>query len=176
MDIYLVRHTIPAIEKGICYGQADVDVLETFHDEAHVVQTKLPLNVKRIYSSISGRCRKLATILFPQREIEFRSSLQEINCGDWELMRWSDINPVDLDHWMKNYEQVRYPGGENLVEFRMRVLESWQTIMNVDASPVVIVTHAGVMRIILAQTSGLKIMEVDKYFDLSFGSVVHVSV
>jgi hypothetical protein len=38
------------------------------------------------------------------------------------------------------------------------------------------VTHAGVMRIILAETSGLKIMEVDKYFDLSFASVVRVSV
>jgi alpha-ribazole phosphatase len=176
MDIYLIRHTTPAIEKGICYGQADVDVEKSFRDEAHIVQAKLPMDVARIYSSISSRCTKLATVLFPGREIDFRDSLQEINCGDWELRRWSDINPVELDHWMKNYEHVRYPGGENLLEFRARVLESWQTITRVNTSPAVIVTHAGVMRIILAETRGVKIMDVDKYFDLSFGTVVHVNV
>jgi hypothetical protein len=32
------------------------------------------------------------------------------------------------------------------------------------------------MRIILAETRGVKIMDVDKYFDLSFGTVVHVNV
>lgn len=30
MDIYLIRHTTPAIAKGICYGQTDLDVTANF--------------------------------------------------------------------------------------------------------------------------------------------------
>ena len=34
MEIYLVRHTTPDVAKGICYGQADIDVTATFLAEA----------------------------------------------------------------------------------------------------------------------------------------------
>ena len=32
-SIYLVRHTAPAVSRGICYGQSDIDVMESFYDE-----------------------------------------------------------------------------------------------------------------------------------------------
>jgi len=176
MEIYLVRHTTPGIEKGICYGQADIELAQTFLDEAKKVKRRLPVDAKRVYSSVSQRCHELAKLLFPDVVIEVNTALQEINCGDWELRRWCDIDPTELDHWMKNYEHVRYPGGENLREFRKRVLEIWQKIVNANASPVVIVTHAGVIRVILAKIKHWKEMEVDQYVDLSFGTVVHLSV
>lgn len=37
MKIYLIRHTTPHIEKGICYGQTDLDVAETFNNEAEII-------------------------------------------------------------------------------------------------------------------------------------------
>ena len=30
MEIFLIRHTTPKIEKGICYGQTDLDITTTF--------------------------------------------------------------------------------------------------------------------------------------------------
>ena len=37
MEIHLVRHTTVAIEKGICYGQADIPVSATFESEANAL-------------------------------------------------------------------------------------------------------------------------------------------
>ena len=34
MAIFLIRHTTPLIEKGICYGQLNIDVTESFEAEA----------------------------------------------------------------------------------------------------------------------------------------------
>ena len=34
MKIYLIRHTQPDVEKGICYGSSDLDVAATFEAEA----------------------------------------------------------------------------------------------------------------------------------------------
>jgi len=33
MEIYLIRHTTPDVAKGICYGQTDLDVANTFEEE-----------------------------------------------------------------------------------------------------------------------------------------------
>ena len=37
MEIYLIRHTTPKIEKGICYGQADLNVADSFEEEINVI-------------------------------------------------------------------------------------------------------------------------------------------
>ena len=42
MEIYLIRHTTPNIEKGICYGQADLDITETFLEEVEAIKPHLP--------------------------------------------------------------------------------------------------------------------------------------
>ena len=44
MEIYLIRHTTPAVEAGTCYGQADLDVIETFEQEASIIKQYLPLH------------------------------------------------------------------------------------------------------------------------------------
>ena len=43
MEIYLVRHTTPAIEKGVCYGQTDLNVAETFEEEVELVLKNLEI-------------------------------------------------------------------------------------------------------------------------------------
>lgn len=32
MEVYLIRHTETVCDKGICYGQADVDIKEPYLD------------------------------------------------------------------------------------------------------------------------------------------------
>ena len=96
MEIYLVRHTTPNIEKGICYGQTDLDIAETFEDEAEKVITNLNnLKGAKVYSSPLIRCKKLAKKINTQVTEDER--LKEINFGDWELIKWDDINRDDLD-------------------------------------------------------------------------------
>ena len=42
MEIYLVRHTETSCEKGICYGQTDVDLSEPFESIFENIVSQLP--------------------------------------------------------------------------------------------------------------------------------------
>ena len=65
MEILLVRHTTPNIEKGVCYGQTDIDVTPSFNEELKVIQEKIqPKESDLVFSSPLLRCEKLATSLY----------------------------------------------------------------------------------------------------------------
>ena len=64
MEIYLVRHTKPFINKGVCYGQMDIPIDETlFMQSAKTVLDSLPAKVDAIYSSPLIRCSFLAKFI-----------------------------------------------------------------------------------------------------------------
>jgi len=84
MEIYLIRHTTPAIAKGICYGQTDLDVTDSFEAEVMSIKEHLPKNIQAVYSSPLQRCRKLAEAIFPKHPVQLFDDLMELNCGDWK--------------------------------------------------------------------------------------------
>ena len=51
MEIYLIRHTTPNIAKGICYGQTDLDITDTFEQEVVRIKPHLPKNIQTVFSS-----------------------------------------------------------------------------------------------------------------------------
>ena len=73
-DIYLIRHTTPAVAKGVCYGQTDLDITETFLEEAEVIRQVLPAGIAAVHSSPLQRCARLARHLFPGHSISLRTS------------------------------------------------------------------------------------------------------
>jgi alpha-ribazole phosphatase len=77
--IYLIRHTTPAVARGICYGQTDLDVTETFSEEAAVIRQCLPGTIGLVYSSPLKRCTLLAKELFPDRSVQLSPELMEIH-------------------------------------------------------------------------------------------------
>ena len=93
MNITLIRHTEVSIEKGICYGQSDIELANSFEKEKIVIQNKLKPDVFDItYSSPLKRCKKLAKALFADKEIVYDNRLMELNFGDWEGKHWDDIS------------------------------------------------------------------------------------
>src|SRR5580692_7160561 len=64
-EIYLIRHTTPAIGKGICYGQSDLDITSSFREEADLIRQHIPDYIRFIHSSPLRRCALLAEYLFP---------------------------------------------------------------------------------------------------------------
>lgn len=158
MEIYLVRHTTPNIEKGICYGQTDLDIAETFEHEAAKVITNLnSVKGAKVYSSPLIRCKKLAHKINPQVTLDER--LKEINFGDWELIKWDDINRADLDFWMNDYVNVQVPNGESCLQLFERNITVFNEIVNLNHSKVIIVCHAGVIRSILCYVQQISIEE-----------------
>src|ERR1700743_2325083 len=103
--IYLIRHTTPAVARGICYGQTDLDVTGTFHTEAGMIAQHLPAGIATIYSSPLKRCTLLAKELFPDRPPILSDALMEIRCGEWEMRAWDDLPPEEVDPWMADFVQ-----------------------------------------------------------------------
>jgi alpha-ribazole phosphatase len=174
MSIYLIRHTAPLIEKGTCYGQADIDIKDSFFEEAAIIQTVIPADVRQVWSSPLQRCRKLAEHLFPSLEVNLEHKLKEINCGEWELQKWDDIPSDIIDPWMKDYVNVRIPGGENYLDLYDRVVDSFLSIA-AGETPAAIITHGGVIRSILAHITGTSLLNSFSAFSIYYGSVIRIS-
>jgi alpha-ribazole phosphatase len=171
MEIYLIRHTRPAVAKGVCYGQADIDVTETFLQEASIIQAHLPQQVAVVHSSPLQRCSKLATHLFPTHTLQLHNSLMEINCGHWELQAWNDIPAAETAPWMADFVNVRIPGGENYIDLYDRVQRKFFELA-AQVLPAVIVAHGGVIRSILSAITDTPLQDSFQAFTLHYGCVI----
>lgn len=151
MDIYLIRHTKTDTVNGLCYGQSDVALADSFIAEAQLIHEKLPeLSADcLITSSPLNRCVQLAqTFGMP---ITLDNRLQEVNFGDWENLRFDDIEPSLLKKWTENFVAMPPPNGESFSDLCRRAGSFWDDLMsNKPAQQVLLITHAGVIRALLA--------------------------
>ncbi|NOT10779.1 MAG: alpha-ribazole phosphatase [Methylococcaceae bacterium] len=150
MDIYLIRHTKTATEQGLCYGRSNVALSSTFIQDAKQIQARLPAlgtNYK-VYSSPLSRCLQLAE-LFSQSVIT-DARLLELDFGDWENRSFDAINPDELSHWTQHFVEVGPPNGESFASLCERAGNFWQELLLTPSEQVIIITHAGVIRALLA--------------------------
>jgi len=161
MEIYLVRHTTPNIEPGICYGQADVPLTESFHVEAANVVAQLPQDIEVIFTSPLSRCASLA------RQMRFRDDIPividkrliEINFGEWELMPWNSIDRASLKRWMDDYVNIAAPEGESYRALFERCVSFMNDLKNTTYRSAVITTHHGVLKSIYAHLDNISLHE-----------------
>lgn len=142
MELYFVRHVHPEIAAGTCYGQLDVPLTEGYapmHDEIFASIG----HIDKVYTSPLQRCRLLAARLSAGYVPDER--LKELNFGKWEGMKWDEIDRKLMDHWGANYISVGPPEGESLQELVDRLDSFLKELPAYEK--VVIVTHAGVIRV-----------------------------
>ncbi|UCJ06316.1 alpha-ribazole phosphatase [Chitinophaga pendula] len=174
MEIYLIRHTTPAISRGTCYGFADLDVAPSFQEEAARISTILPdTRSFDIYTSPLQRCARLATHLFGET-VTRDARLKELNFGDWEMKTWDSLGENALQAWMDNYVYARVPGGESYHDLYLRSIECFNEIVGKN-SDAIIVAHSGVIRAILAYATNTPL---DKSFDIrvEYGRTAHLKI
>jgi alpha-ribazole phosphatase len=143
MILHLVRHPKPLIEAGICYGQLDVPARMDMSDVTRL-RAELPPGLP-LWSSPLQRCRQLAEQLHRQPRIDDR--LAEMNFGDWEGRPWDEIPRCELDAWAADIAGYAPPGGESPAALQRRALAF---VVGLDVPEAVIVTHAGVIRVLFA--------------------------
>lgn len=173
--IYLIRHTTPDVAKGICYGQTDLDVTETFGEEVKSILPHLPSDIVNVYSSPLQRCKKLAGALFPQHEIQLHNDLMELNCGTWEMQEWNAIPKTEMQPWLDDFVNVVVPQGESYTQMHERVIARFNHIAQ-QATPAVIVAHGGVLRSILAHINNTPLKESFDVYSCHYGCVVKLSL
>lgn len=172
MELYLIRHTETVCDKGICYGQADVDIREPYLTIFEEIKKQLPSDVI-VYSSPLLRCKKMAE--FISNEIIFDERLMEMNFGNWELKNWDEIPTEEINPWMKNFVQVQVPNGESFQELYARILDFIQDLKVTSHSKIAIVTHAGVIRSFLCYEQQLPLQNAFSN-NVHYGEVIKIQM
>lgn len=194
MEIYLIRHTDPKIEKGVCYGFSDLEVAYNYEDKLEILSKKLIKNLKKqylknveqeellIYSSPLKRCFVLAKDLkislqnYFYPKIKRDKNLKEMNFGDWELKKWNEINEEELKKWTDNFVTEFTPNGESFEVLNKRVIQFWKKNIKSEKGKIaLIVCHAGVIRSILCHVLQIPLQ---KAFSVSidYGSISKLKV
>lgn len=151
MKLYLVRHTTPDVEAGICYGRADIGLADSFQNELVEVLNKLPQERGVVYSSPLLRCHTLATHIANGSGVKHDDNLIEIDFGHWEMKAWTEIDQELLMEWGNNFVEHRVPDGENFQDVIQRCSNFISHILSKKIDTATVVTHAGVIRAILSQ-------------------------
>jgi len=160
MDIYLIRHTQPAIAKGICYGQSDLKLAETFPLEAEKAEKQLS-KLKSdfmLFSSPLQRCSKLAETIFPiSARIDNR--LMELDFGDWEMKTWDDIPQTELNPWMEDFVHMPCPNGESYMDLYLRCIDFLEELKQQNTEQAFVITHAGPIRAMHAYVNDIELKD-----------------
>lgn len=173
LEIYLIRHTTPDISKGICYGQSDISLATSFADETQKVIGHLPAEIDVVYSSPLSRCVDLASAITVQA-VQLVPELQEMNFGDWELKPWSDISKDAIDPWMNDFVNYQVPNGESMQLLARRVNRWYGELLATNPERVVIVTHAGPIRVLLSTINRTPLEEAFDRYQVDYGQVILV--
>ncbi|MFH0702917.1 MAG: alpha-ribazole phosphatase [bacterium] len=175
MEIYLIRHTSPNIEKGICYGQSNIDLSTDFEKEFEVINKNLQ-NIEDLffYSSPLKRCSALAKYLSKSSFISDKR-LMEINFGDWELKNWDSINKKDFQLWVDDFVSVSCPNGESFNDLYLRSINFFEELIKKNHKKVAIITHAGVMRSIISYILEIPLKK-SVLLKIDYGSILKIRI
>lgn len=172
MSLFLVRHD-RVDAPGLCYGQTDLPSTVPYAQTAQAIAPLLPNEPARIISSPLQRCRLLAQALYPGQIIQTDARWQEVNFGDWEQQPWSDLPRDAIDRWATTPTDFQFPHGESLFDFSQRIDQALAEITSING-PLIVVTHAGVIRLCRARLLGLD-WATELSFAVPYASVLQLS-
>ena len=149
MEFVLIRHTAPAVAKGVCYGQADVPLAESAEQDIRSALAPVPA-VDFVYSSPAQRCQRLASAL-AQRDgcpLMLAPELLELSFGEWEQLPWAQIPREHSDPWAADTWNLAPPGGETEQALWTRVANWFRAAASSPASRCAVVAHGGSLRVL----------------------------
>ena len=160
-EFWLVRHALPLVASGICYGQLDMaaDAQATL-DCAQALAKALPQSFSVVTSPLQ-RCEQLAKALRDLRpDLTFKTekNLQEMDFGQWEGRLWDAIPRAEMDAWTANFADYAVGNtGESVSQFMARIAVCYDSLQ--PGSRTLWITHAGVIRAANLLARGVRHME-----------------
>lgn len=175
MEIYLIRHTKIIYPPNTCYGQSNLEVADSFEEEFNAIKNKLPdLSKFKFYSSPLKRCTKLASKLSSQN-FSTDDRLKELNFGNWELKSWDQIDRATFDQWKQDYVNFKIPNGESLFQLSERSSKFFDYIKNQPDESIAIITHAGVIKTIVAHLLEMPLTKT-VYINIDYGGITKITI
>lgn len=166
MRLYLVRHPKPLVAADTCYGSTDLSVAA--EEQARVLSslTSAMPPQAAIFCSPLQRCAVLADSLTHALDCEpamHDARLAEMHFGSWEMRAWNDIPRAEIDAWADDMVQYRPGGGENVLQTAQRVRAFHHALQQSGRESVIVICHAGTIRLLLACQRGLSLAEMALY-------------
>jgi broad specificity phosphatase PhoE len=155
--ILFIRHAETEMAGRFC-GHSDPDLnaqgRAQLMDLARLLSAE---TIEGVYSSDLRRAQSTAQAIAAARSIplSLRPALREIDFGQWEGLSWAQIedrHPEYSRKWAAGYPHHPAPGGEEFDAFKARILGEVNHLL--DRGPVAVVTHAGVLRVVLQHLCG----------------------
>jgi alpha-ribazole phosphatase len=174
--LYLIRHTKPDIEPGICYGQLDMDVTDSFKEEANNVLRCLP-KLELVIASPLLRTKRLGEFLAQKQQCPLRSDarLMEKHFGTWEGKAWDDIARNEIDAWAADVMDYAPPGGESAQQLMQRVREFMDDLTQLPQQNIALVAHGGSLRALLALIADMPLPDTLNWA-MEYGAVICVNI
>jgi alpha-ribazole phosphatase len=150
-QIALVRHPPVLGGEGLCYGRLDLPLANPEVDIPDLVARLEPMRGATIWTSPLSRCRLVAEALalaWDGAAVQVDARLVEMSFGDWEGMRWGDVQRTELEAWAADLSGFALPGGETGAALVERVTEVWGIIKGYPGGQVV-VSHGGPLKVMI---------------------------
>ncbi len=182
--LYLIRHGQPQEATGLCYGRTDLRVAPL--EQARLL-TDLPAQLPQgtpLFASPLQRCARLAHALAPLLNSPpptLDARLTEMDFGRWEMQAWNDIPRTEIDAWAADVVDYRPGDGESVHQVARRVLEFWQALRLQAPPAVIIVAHAGTLRLLQACSEYFYATQIARHaaatpHQIGYGSVQHIEM
>ena len=158
-EIFFVRHAATAMAGRFC-GHSDPDLNPLGQAQlADLIVRLSGRQLERVYSSNLKRALSTAQAIADSHgvAVETRPGLREIYFGEWEGLSWEEIESRDPQYseaWTAAFPHLPAPSGETYAAFEARVLGEVNSFLDSVTAPLAVVTHGGVLRVVLQHFCG----------------------
>lgn len=164
LRLLLLRHGEPEPDsRGRCYGKLDVALSSGGQDQARRMATVLAgAGITGVYASPRIRTLDTAVPFCAQQglPVHLDPRLAELDFGILEGLTYAEVeaqHPELFAAWMRNPTEVQFPQGERHADMRARVASALEALrFRHPGEVVLVVTHGGVVRTLVAQMLGLE--------------------
>ncbi len=160
--VYLIRHG--HVDNGgekRYLGRTDVPLDALGLEQAQALREYFKtIPIDAVFTSPLKRCVQTTEII--SKKYQVVEALREIDMGDWDNMPMSHIKLHFPKLYAQRGEDLEYftsPNGESFHDVAQRVMKAFDEIVLNYAGTIIIVAHAGVNRVLLAQLLGLSLHE-----------------
>ena len=160
--VVLVRHAA-AKGSGTFLGQNDEPLSAAGRSQLKELVPKLArFRFDAVFTSDLERARAtaVAAVRRLDLELQIRPELREMHFGCWQGLSWDQIEKRHrrlARLWLRDFPLQPIPGAERFAQFKKRVKTQLRDIVLANQGQcVLVVAHAGVIRVALADALGLK--------------------
>ena len=177
--IDLLRHG--DVEGGRKYrGQLDDPLSELGWKQLRSTTNKKQ-NWQHIITSPLKRCADFSDELAQKHELPLRTEpeFKEVSFGLWEGKTADELlttEPGQIKEYWNDPVNITPPQGENLLVFQQRVISRWENVLTeFQGKHILIISHAGVMRMILCHVLGMPLTELFK-LDVGLAKISRIQI